>query len=54
MLSKWIGRIHKGQVGTRWSLKQVNHRFDYKGKLYNIAERRSSMLVHTRIDNETN
>jgi len=38
MPSKWIGCIHKGQVGKRWSPREEAHRYDPEDKSCN-AER---------------
>jgi len=32
MPNKWIGCIHKGQVGKRWSLREKAHREDTENK----------------------
>jgi len=37
MPSKWIGRIHKGQVGKRWSSREKAHRYDLEDKSYNAG-----------------
>ena len=35
MPSKWIGCIHRGQVGKRWSPWDEAHRYDPEDKLCN-------------------
>jgi len=37
MLSEWIGRIHKGQVGKSWSPREKAHKYDSENKLCNAV-----------------
>jgi len=37
MPSKWIGCIHRGEVGKRWSPREEAHRYDPEDKSYNAG-----------------
>jgi len=37
MPSQWIGCIHKGQVGKRWSPREKAHRYNPEDKQYNAG-----------------
>jgi len=37
MPSKWIGCIHRGHVGKRWSQREKAYRYDAKDKSYNAG-----------------
>ena len=52
MPSKWSGGLHKGQVGTRWSPRGKNHRFDPEDKSYNAGEQEWSIQSHTWFSTE--
>jgi len=45
MPSKWIGCIHKGQVGKRWSLREKAYRYDPEDKSCNAARPEYNMLL---------
>jgi len=43
MPSKWIGCIHKGQVGKRWSPREEAHRHDPEDKACNAGRPKYNM-----------
>jgi len=45
MLSKWIGCIHKGQVGKRQSLREQAHRHNPENQSCNAGRREYTMRV---------
>jgi len=51
MPSKWIGYIHKGQVGKRWSPREEAHRYDPKDKSCNA--RRLQYEMQLRVEFST-
>jgi len=53
MPSKWIGCIHKGQVGKRWSLKEKAYRYDSEDKLSNAGRREYNMQFHVEFSTES-
>jgi len=52
MLSKWIGCIHKGQVGKRWSSREKTHRYDPEDKSCNAGRPEYNMLSHVEFSTE--
>ena len=52
MPSKWIGGIHKGQVGKRWSPRGKNHRVDPEDKSYDAGKQEWSMQSHKWLSTE--
>jgi len=46
MPSKWIGCIHKGQVGKRWSPRAKAHRHDPEDKSCNARRPEYNMPLH--------
>jgi len=48
MPSKWIGCIHKGQVGKRWSPREKAHRYDPKDKSCNARGLEYDMRPHAK------
>jgi len=47
MPSKWIGCIHRGQVGKRWSPREKTYRYDPEDKSCNAGRREYEMQLHT-------
>jgi len=45
MLSKWIGCIHRGQVGKRWGPGKKAYRYDPKDKSYNAGRPEYNMQL---------
>jgi len=45
MPSKWIGCIHKGQVGKRWSPRENAYRYDPEGKSCNAGRAEYDMQL---------
>jgi len=52
MSSKWIGCIHKGQVGTRRSLRGKAYRYDPEDKSCNAGRPEYDMWVHSEFSTE--
>ena len=52
MPSKWIGCIHKGQVGKRWSPREKAHRHDPENKLYNAGRPEYNMQLEVELATE--
>jgi len=50
--SKWIGGIHKGQVGKRWSPMENAHRYDPEDKSCNAGRPEYNMLLHVEFSRE--
>jgi len=46
MPSKWIGCIHRGQVGKRWSQRENTYRYDPEGKSCNAGRPAYDMQLH--------
>jgi len=51
MPSKWIGCIHKGQVGKRWSPREEAHRYDPEDKSSNAG--RPEYVMPSRVEFST-
>jgi len=45
MPSKWIGCIHSGQVGKRWSPRENAYRYDPEDKSYNAGRPEYNMQL---------
>ena len=43
MPSKWIGCIHRGHVGKRWSPREHTYRYDPEDKSYNAGRQEYEM-----------
>ena len=54
MPSKWIGCIHKGQVGKRWSPREEAHRYDPEHKSCNARRPEYDMQSRVEILDGTN
>jgi len=52
MASKWIGGIHKGQVGKSWSPREKTHRYDPEDKSCNAKSPESDMRLHVKFSTE--
>jgi len=52
MASKWIGCIHKGQVGKRRSPREIAHRYDPEDKSCNAGGTEYNMLVQVEFSTE--
>jgi len=52
MLSKWIGCIHKGQVGTRWSPRAKPYMSDPEDKSGNAEKPEDDMWSHVKFSTE--
>jgi len=52
MPSKWIGCIHKGQVGKRWSPREEAHRYDPEDKSCNAGRPESDMQSRVEFSTE--
>jgi len=47
MPSKWIGWIHRGQVGKRWSPRENAYRYNPEDKSCNAGRPEYEMQLHT-------
>ena len=45
MPSKWIGRIHRGEVGKRWSPREKAYVYDPEDKSCNAARPEQKMQL---------
>ena len=52
MPSKWIGCIHKGQVGKSWSPRENTHRYNPANKSCNAESPDYDMQVHVEFSME--
>jgi len=52
MPSKWIGCIHKGQVGKRWSPREKAYRYDPEEKLGNSGRPEYHMQLQIEFSTE--
>jgi len=52
MPSNWIGCIHKGQAGTRWSPREKTHRYDPKEESCNARRLEYDMRLHDEFSTE--
>jgi len=52
MPSKWIGCIHRGQVGKRWSPREEAHRYDPVDKSCNARRPAYDMQSHVEFSME--
>jgi len=52
MPSKWIGCIHRGQVGKRWSPRVNAYRYDPEDKSCNAGRQEYEMQSHTEFSTE--
>jgi len=52
MPSKWIGCIHRGQVGKRWSLRENTYWYDPEDKSCNAGRPENEMQLHTEFSTE--
>jgi len=52
MPCKWIGCIHKGQVGKSWSWSEKTHRYDPENKLCNDGRPEYDMRLHAEVSTE--
>jgi len=52
MPSKWIGCIHRGQVGKRWSPRENAYRNDPEGKSCNTRRPEYDMQLHAEFSTE--
>jgi len=52
MPSKWIGCIHKGQVGKRWSPGEEAHRYDPQNKSFNAGRPEYNMQSRVEFSTE--
>ena len=50
--TKWIGCIHKGQVGKRWSPREQTYRYDAEDKSCNAGRPEYSMELLVEISTE--
>jgi len=50
--SKWIGYIHKGQVGKRLSPRDKAHRYDPEDKLWNAGRQEYKMQLDVEFGTE--
>jgi len=48
MPSKWIGCIHKGQLGKRCSLREKAYWYDPEDKSYNAGRPEYTMQLHAK------
>jgi len=53
MPSRWIRCIQKGQVGTRWSLREKTYRYDPKDKLCNAGRPEYDMRLLVEFSTES-
>jgi len=52
MASKWIGGIHGGQVGKRWSPREEAHRYDPEDKTCNAGRPEYDMQSQVEFSTE--
>ena len=52
MPSEWIGCIHRGQVGKRWSPRAEAHRYDPEDKTCNAGRPEYNMLSRVEFSTE--
>jgi len=52
MPSKWIGCIHKGQVGKRWSPREKAYRYDPEDKSCNAGRPEYNMQLQVEFSTE--
>jgi len=52
MPSKWIGSIHRGQVGKRWSQRDEAHRYDPEHMSCNAGIPEYNMQSHVEFSTE--
>jgi len=52
MPRKWIGCIHKGQVGKRWSPREEAHRYEAEDKSCNAGRPEYDMQLHVKFSKE--
>jgi len=52
MPSKWIGCIHRGQVGKRWSPREKAYRYDPEDMLCNAGRPEYDMQLHDEFSTE--
>jgi len=52
MPSKWIGCIHRGQVGKRLSPREKAYRYDPKDKSYNAGRQEYNMQLQVEFSTE--
>jgi len=52
MPSKWIGCIHRGQVGKRGSLWEKVYRYDPEDKSFNAGRPEYDMRLHAEFSTE--
>jgi len=53
MPGKWIGCIHRGQVGKRWSPREQAYRYDPEDKSYNAGRPEYNMQLQVEFSTET-
>jgi len=52
MPSTWIGCIHRGQVGKRWSPREKAYRYDPEDKSYNAGRQEYNMQLQVEFSTE--
>jgi len=52
MPSKWMGCIHRGQVGKRWSPREKAYRYDPEDKSYKAGRPEDDMHLHAEFSTE--
>ena len=52
MPSKWIGCIHKGQVGKRWRPREKTYRYNPEDKSCNARRPEYNMQSHVQFSTE--
>jgi len=52
MPNKWIGCIHKGRVGKRWSPRAKAHRYNPEDKSCNAGSPEYNMQLHAEFSTE--
>jgi len=52
MPSKWIGCIHRGQVGERWSPREKAYRYDPEDKSCNARRPEYIILLQVELSRE--
>jgi len=52
MPSKWIGCIHSGQVGKRWSPREEADRYDHEDKSCNAGRPEYDMPSHVEFSTQ--
>jgi len=53
MPGKWIGCIHKGQVGKSWNPREKAHRYDPEDKSCNTGSSEYNMRVPVEFSTES-